>query len=170
VVDLANAVITIGEGGKAQTVVPLGRDGTLVTREPKPVVGGNTTLTVHDIRLKLGGCELRYDHVSIHKQMDSGNAAITCEAEAQYTGGSSRFIGDVNYRLKLPDGTVKGPETNGFPYKALSAQQTVSGELVFAVKWPAPGAYAIQFLDVQTGGNTTSTPQNTMETPLTLAG
>jgi hypothetical protein len=168
VADLANAVITIGEGGKAQAVVPLGREGTLVTREPKPIAGGNTTLSVHDIRLTVGACELRYDHVSIHKQMDSANAAIACAAEAQYTGGSSRFIGEVNYRLKLPDGSVKGPETNGFPYQALSPQQTVSGTLVFAIKWPAPGGYTIQFLDVQTGGNTTSTAQNTVETPLTL--
>ena len=72
-----------------------------------------------------------------------------------------------NFRLKVPDGTVVAPkmwDSVLLNYNEQARDQPVG----FAIRWPAPGAYALQVLDAGRIGNEQPPPGGLAEMPITL--
>jgi hypothetical protein len=152
-----------GEGGEAQSRLPLGGTG-LVSNEPKSVLSSGKTVN-RDITVNWKSCEIRADMPPRHEQAQRDTMFLYCVTDTQYTGTSSHFIGDDNFRLKLPDGTVVGAK-NGTGVAASGMEVSKDHWVAFQITWPAPGAYTLQVLDVHY--NEEPTAERTREQPITL--
>jgi hypothetical protein len=167
-VDLSSAVITVGGADKAQAVVPLDPNGKLVSLEPKTVLK-DAKINVRTLAMSVSVCELRSDLVSDHREVDRNSASVACTVDLKYTGnsGGGHLVVDTNFRLKLPDGTVVAPEK--YPIEDLNTDGVKQGEtLRFTIRWPAPGGYALQLLDLGTTGNETPSAANTAAVDVTI--
>ena len=167
-VDLGSAVITVGEGGKAQASVPLGGSGELVTLEPKNLVQ-NKKVTAGGIAMTIITCDLRADQVEDHSQVAKDSRSVGCVVDIQNVGDSQvgYLVVDANFRLKLPDGSVVAPEK--YPILDLNRQEVKHGEqLRFTIRWPGSGVYTLQLLDLGPSGNVAADAAHTAAVPLQL--
>lgn len=162
---LAQGVFTIGRGDEAQAVVPVGPTG-LVAYEPK-VILKNKKIAARDLVVTYTTCELRGGFTDWHGQAKTGNRALTCSVDVQYTGGSGggKYVGEETFRLGLPDGTEVGPTVA--PNEALySANVVPNTYLGFMIKWPAPGTYLLRVINIPLGER--RSPSSVFEVPITL--
>jgi hypothetical protein len=151
-VDLANATITVGDADKAQAVVPFAASGNVVSLEPHPVLR-DASVTAKTLGMTVSLCELRWDLVSDHREVDRDSASVACTIDVKYTGnaGGGHLLVDTNFRLRLPDGSVVAPEK--YPIEDLSPDAVKRGAtLRFTIKWPGAGKYALQLLDLGPNG------------------
>jgi hypothetical protein len=167
-VDLSNATITVGDADKAQATVPFAASGKVVSLEPHPVLR-DANLTARTLAMTVSLCELRFDLVSDHREVDSNSASVACTIDIKYTGdyAGGHLVEDANFRLKLPDGSVVAPEK--YPIEDLSADGVKRGEtLRFTIKWPGAGRYSLQLLDLGNTGSDPPGPGNTAALDLQL--
>jgi hypothetical protein len=167
-VDLAKATITVGEADKAQAVVPFAAGGKVVSLEPRPVLR-DANVSEKTLTMTVSVCELRFDLVSDHREVDRDSASVACTIDMKYTGDSSggHLVADANFRLKLPDGSVVAPEK--YPIEDLSPDGVKRGEtLRFTIRWPGAGRYSLQLLDLGPNSYDAPGPGNTAAIDLQL--
>jgi len=114
-------------------------------------------------------CELRFDLVSDHREVDRNSASVACTVDIKYTGdyAGGHLVEDSNFRLKLPDGSVVAPEK--YPIEDLAGDGVKRGEaLRFTIKWPGAGKYSLQLLDLGNTGSDPPAPGNTSAVDLQL--
>jgi hypothetical protein len=168
---LSIGVLTVGRADTVQAVIPLGGDGELITLEPRTVMT-NKTVSVGALTMTVAKCELRADNLENSYQVKTDQRHVYCRIDVKYHGASGRpggqNINDLNFRLRLPDNTVEAPEPG--TSDLLNPDEVMKDEaLVFTIKWPAPGAYGLQLLDLGWLNHDPPTSKNTKEIPLTIA-
>jgi hypothetical protein len=161
--DVTTGEFIIGSGSEVQSKLPLG-SATLVANEPRPVLPA-TKVQHRDLTLSFKTCELRSDFVPRHDQAQSGKAVLACWLDVQLNSEKGHVIGDDEWRLKLPDGTVVGPTAAPSPY-LYDRKGAADTYLAFQITWPAAGTYAVQFVDLH--DNEKETPERVKEVPVTL--
>ncbi|GLI03331.1 hypothetical protein Pa4123_86090 [Phytohabitans aurantiacus] len=168
---LADAVLTVGRAGELQAVLPFGDKGTFVPLEPKTVLE-NKTVSVGALTMAVTRCEIRADELDNGYQVKDGMRYLACLVTITYHGAGGRpggqNIDDRNNRLRLPDKVTVEAPTDG-ANDLLSPKQVARDKVVlFTLKWPAPGEYALQLLDLGWLNGDPPTAKNTREIPFTI--
>ncbi|HYK95929.1 MAG TPA: hypothetical protein VE011_08715 [Candidatus Dormibacteraeota bacterium] len=109
------AVIEIGKAPNHIARVPLTASaGAVAVFEPQSLALKGSATSV-DLKLSLTAGGLRWDLPDYSQELDAGVAALTLTYDATYAGtfqGGFAFTGD-NVALRLPDGTVVLPRSDG---------------------------------------------------------
>jgi actin-like ATPase involved in cell morphogenesis len=170
---LADAVLTVGRAGELQAVLPFGDKAKLVSLEPKTVLE-NKTVSAGALTMEVTRCEIRPDNLDNGYQVKDGQRHLACLVTITYHGASGRpggqNIDDRNNRLKLPDKVTVEAPTDG-ANDLLGAEQVARDKVVlFTLRWPAPGQYALQLLDLGWLNNDPPSAKNTREIAFTIDG
>jgi hypothetical protein len=168
--DLKKAELSIGRADSVQAVVPLGDPKKAVTQEPKKVLGPTGEVRSGVLGFKVVACEQRADYPYDHLQSKKDFTMVVCtfDLKSYKTGIYDHGVWESNYRLKLPDGTVTGPDR--YDAQLLNAQDLKqSVPLNFVIKTPAAGTYSLQVFDAgRLGGDPPAADRPIQEWPLTL--
>lgn len=159
--DIPSAVLRIGRSTEHQVVVPLtsGSAG-LITNAPIVLSPKPATATAGSLRVTLRGAELRADLPDWGLELPARVLALTLTYDARYVGqfaGGFAFTA-ANVGLRLPDGTVVGPRSDGQSQStAVLMPGVVAKGLAsrFEVPIPGPGKYALVIRD---GSSSASIP------------
>ncbi len=106
--DLQAAHLVIGAPDESQARIPLGSDGTAIRLQPTELaISGAVAMELVDFTFT--GGSLRYDIPDLHRQLDSGKAALTLhfDVTSRHTRDTRISMDDV--ALVLPDGSVVAP-------------------------------------------------------------
>jgi hypothetical protein len=169
VTNLKTGVLTIGRSDTVQAVVPFGDPTKAVTLEPKKLLQAPAEHTVGVLTFRVTTCEQRADYPVEHKQAPKGSYMVVCvvDVKSNKTSGYDHGVWNSNFRLKLPNGTIVAP-TDWSIVLLNSNQQERDQPVGFTIRWPAPGAYALQVLDSGRLGNDPPPPGGIADVPLTL--
>jgi hypothetical protein len=171
VTDLRKGELSIGGDDETQAKIPFGDLDKTVTLEPKKIAGPVDEQRSGVLGMKLNQCEQRADYPAKHEQAKKGFMMVVCDVDLKsYKEGIyDHGVWETNFRLKLPDGTSTGPEQ--FNAVLLSSNDLKQGvPFSFVVRWPAAGAYALQFYDAgRLGGEAPDGTRPIKEVPMTLA-
>ncbi|MGI5247405.1 Hsp70 family protein [Dactylosporangium sp. CA-139066] len=142
---IATGEFIFGDGDREQPKIPLG-GGPVVAYEPSNLVK-DKKVTVHDVTATFTTCDLRGGFFDYNSQAKKGYRVVMCKVDIQYTGKSSKYVGEEHFRLGQPDGTEIGPLTA--PNEALSGGQVAVGtDLAFQVKIDLVGTYKLRLVDL----------------------
>ncbi|HTJ32410.1 MAG TPA: Hsp70 family protein [Dactylosporangium sp.] len=143
--NLTSGEIIIGDADREQPKIPLG-GGAAVAYEPLNLIKSKK-VTAHDVTATYTTCDLRGGFFDYNGQAKKGYRVVMCKVDIQYTGSSSKYVGQEHFRLLQPDGTELGPLTA--PNEALSGSQVAVGtDLAFQVKIDAAGTYKLRLVDL----------------------
>jgi hypothetical protein len=142
---IATGEFIFGDGDREQPKIPLG-GGAVVAYEPSNLVK-DKKVTAHDVTATFTTCDLRGAFFDYNGQAKKGYRVVMCKVDIQYTGKSSKYVGEEHFRLGQPDGTEIGPLTA--PNEALSGGQVaVATDLAFQVKIDLVGTYKLRLVDL----------------------
>jgi hypothetical protein len=170
VTDLRKGELSIGGDDTVQPKIPFGDLDRTTTLEPKKVAGPVDEQRSGVLGMKLVECEQRADFPAEHKQAKKDFMMVVCVVDLKSYKQSiyDHGVWKSNFRLKLPDGTTTGPEL----MKAVLLDQNdleQGAPMNFVVRWPAPGAYVLQFYDAGRLGNEAPDAERPIkEVPMTL--
>jgi hypothetical protein len=171
IADLKKAEITVGDANAVQAKVLIGDPKKATTLEPKKVLGPTAEVRSGVLGFKVVQCEQRADYPADHLQSKKDSTMVVCvfDLKSYKTGIYDHGVWDSNFRLKLPDGTVTGPDR--YDSQLLNAQDLKQGiPLNFNVKQPAAGTYSLQVFDAgRLGGEAPAADRPIQEWPLTLS-
>ena len=151
--DVGLATFRIGRTSEHQVVVPLvAGAAALVTNAPQALVFKAVTATAGTLRLTLRSGELRADLPDWGLELLPQALALTLTYDAKYVGqfGGGFAFTAANVGLKLPNGTVIAPRTDGHSQSAavlLPGATSAGLASRFEVPIPGPGAYALVIRD-----------------------
>jgi hypothetical protein len=142
-----DAVLTLGQAANQQAVVPLGRAGSAVSRQPVEVsVTGMAK--ANDLQIDLERGELRADSPWKHGQQKKGTLVLTLDYSATFNSGFAggfAFTGE-HVALMLPDGTTVGAIQDGRSQSIELIPPNATKKHLFTrfeIDDPAPGAYVL---------------------------
>jgi actin-like ATPase involved in cell morphogenesis len=160
---IATGEFLFGDGEVQQAKIPLG-GGPVVAHEPVNLIK-DKKVTAHDVTATYTTCDLRGGFFDYHGQAKKGYRVVMCKVDIQYTGKSSKYVGQEHFRLGAVDGTELGPLTA--PNEALSGGEVaVNTDLAFQVKADAPGTYKLRLVDL--GNDKERQPGDVAEIDLVL--
>jgi hypothetical protein len=170
VTDLRKGELSIGGADEVQPKIPFGDLTKTVALEPKKVAGPVDEQRSGVLGMKLNQCEQRADYPAKHHQAKKDYMMVVCDVDLKsYKEGIyDHGVWESNFRLKLPDGTTTSPEQ--FNAVLLSSNDLEQGvPLSFVIRWPASGAYVLQFYDAgRLGGDPPDDARPIKEVPMTL--
>ncbi|GIF01654.1 hypothetical protein [Paractinoplanes rishiriensis] len=154
---LADAVLTVGETGSRQAVVPLSRADGLISLEPRPftVAGKVYPDGRKDVHMTLTGGEVRSDDPANHDQAPAGQEFVRLKFTATNTGPAGMtYVFDRDLTLVLPDESRAGHAgacSRAQVHVESHATVKPDGPACFAVPAPATGAYRLIWGDQERG-------------------
>jgi hypothetical protein len=164
---LDDAMISFGEAGRHQAVIPFGEDSSveLLTLEPQDVLL-DSKITAGYLALEFQGARVLADSATTYSTLPEDEVRITMHFKAYVTKelSSSVVVSDDAFILKLPDGTSIAPsdaEFETFMQKDVSKDMWVT----FLIPFPAAGKYVLEAREMPL---VASTPRATAELPFTL--
>jgi hypothetical protein len=153
---LADGVLQVGSSETVQALVPLGGSGDLVDLKPVTLLDQPVVKTTPRGKLWFNTCSLQADLPSDHDQVEKDMRTIVCYMDVQETAGRTggEYMDKGNFLVRLPDGSVVNADEA--PIQAFYQKKKITNkEIIFKIKWPAPGAYTIE---VEFAGGTASVP------------
>lgn len=170
VTDLRKGELSVGGDDVVQAKIPFGELDKTVTLEPKKVAGPVAEQRSGVLGMKLNQCEQRADYPAEHKQAKKGYMMVVCDVDFKSYKQSiyDHGVWQSNLRLKLPDGTTTSPDQlNAVLLNQNDLEQGVPFN--FVIRWPAPGAYVLQFYDAgRLGNEAVAADRPLVEVPMTL--
>jgi hypothetical protein len=154
--DLSAAELQVGDSESVQAIVPLGSAGQLVDLAPKELLDKPVSKSTKTGKVTWNKCSLEADLPSDHQQVEKDMRTVVCYLDMQQTvaKAAGEAVNQGNFILRVPDGSVvaadKGP-IEAF-YHRLKITDT---EIVFKIRWPAPGGYK---MEVEFGDGTSALP------------
>jgi hypothetical protein len=168
--DLRKGELSIGRADTVQPKIPFGALEKTITLEPKKVAGPVDEKRSGVLGMKLVQCEQRADYPAEHQQAKKDYMFVVCVVDLKSYKQSiyDHGVWKSNYLLKLPDGTTTAPER--VDNTLLNQNEQKQGvPMSFTIRWPAPGAYALQFYDAGRLGNEAPNAERPIvEVPMTL--
>ncbi|MFG2601833.1 hypothetical protein [Streptomyces sp. NPDC048462] len=103
-----NAVLTVGDAGHVQSVLPLGGSGTAVTNEPRSV-DVTTSVTAGPLKIQITDAQLRADLPKTYSQAESGKQELLLTFDATALSGAKALdypviTGYDDFTLTEPNG------------------------------------------------------------------
>jgi hypothetical protein len=141
--NLANGVLTFGDGREAGVTVPLGA-GTADTYEPHDIASPGTVVN-GSYTYDFTRCLISADIAPEHVQAPAGHLVLTCWADITWHVKSiyQRWVAQENYRLKTRDANIVAP--------AAASYQNMSPDVAypnmyaaFVIKAPVSGTYVLE--------------------------
>lgn len=165
---LRGVTLTFGKGSERRATVPFDPAAKAVDLAPVTVpLSGNKT--VGYLKYTLKPCVVRADDPYEHEQVPKDQTFIVCAVDAQLVGPTNLDygLGDANFRVVLPDGTVTSPKRAS--NKLVNPQQVVMDlAVVFAVPGEPHGTYTLQLRDPGRLGYDTPTGDKVWGTVLAI--
>jgi hypothetical protein len=165
---LDGAVLTFGESGTTQALVPLDGEGEVVANMPVEIdVTG--TVTAGETEFLVEGAEVRFDRPDRHEQAEEGGAFLyvryAVSNNSSFAGGYP-FTGD-DTRLETPAGLGLAPVE--FPIELLAASSSLPDLVtIWEIDADEPGTYL--FIGLRNPGTPTEAKgQLEIEVPELLA-
>jgi hypothetical protein len=153
---LADGVLQVGSSETVQALVPLGGSGDLVDLKPVTLLDQPVIKTTPRGKLWFNTCSLQADLPSDHDQVEKDMRTIVCYMDVQETAG--RTGGEVHGQGQLPRPAprrLRG-HADEAPIQAFYRKKKITNkEIIFKIKWPAPGNYSIE---VGFAGGTATVP------------
>ena len=153
---LADGVLQVGSSETVQALVPLGGSGDLVDLKPVTLLDQPVIKTTPRGKLWFNKCSLQADLPSDHDQVEKDMRTIVCYMDVQETAGRTggEYMDKGNFLVRLPDGSVVNADEA--PIQAFYQKKKITNkEIIFKIKWPAPGNYTIE---VEFAGGTAAVP------------
>jgi hypothetical protein len=147
VIDLADGVLSFGDGTVVQARVALNAIDKAETLEPK-LIFENQAVTVRKLEFTKVQCWLRYDYLEDIEQVEQGSVAIGCMFDVKLLATSLDYLLEPrDVRLKLPDGRKVPAAT--ITNDTIQAQQ-VRRDMAATFILPASpqGVHVLQLVDV----------------------
>lgn len=154
--DLSAGELQVGNSESVNAIVPFGAGGQLVDLAPRVLLDKPVSKSTKTGKVTYNKCSLQADLPSDHHQVEKDMRTVVCYLDMQQTVAklAGEAVDHGNFILRIPDGSVVAADEG--PIEAFYQKKKITNEeVVFKIRWPAPGDYK---MEVEFGDGKSSIP------------
>jgi hypothetical protein len=143
--DLSAAELQVGDSKAVNAIVPFGAGGQLVDLAPVALLDKPVSKSTKTGKVTWNKCTLEAALPSDHEQVEKEMRTVVCYLDMQQTVAkpAGEAVDQGNFILRVPDGSVVAADEG--PIQAFYQEKKITdSEVVFKIRWPAPGAYKME--------------------------